>query len=220
MTGDKWLMSKGRRRLELATIAGLAPVLGLVAVPAALAVNQAQDGGPFIHEVDRALTPSRPYRAKKFGDPANTSRVMTLCRKAMLDELPQLVDIINQKDNPNRMSLWGPRADHPDHRADQFAAVFEADYELGCLWEETLALYNPGILSTYANLSHSNNLEALTESERFSADGIILLNGIVRARADIYDRQVASPGHDIRLLSQTYDMAVGNYQQYAQRVLG
>jgi len=219
LTGDAWLTSKRRRRLELFVIAGFSPLLGAVALPATLGVRHAQGGGPIVHEVPRSLYPGHEFNAKKFGDPENKSRLLTICRKAMLDELPQLADIIRRNGPHENMSLWGPRADTPEHTADLFAAVYEADYELGCWWEEARSMQNPGVLSTYAIHSHANNLEALTEAERFSADEKLHINALLRAQADVYDRRVASPGHDIRLLNQAYGMAVANYQQYTQRLI-
>jgi lipopolysaccharide/colanic/teichoic acid biosynthesis glycosyltransferase len=127
----------------------------------------------------------------------------------MIDELPQAVDILR-----GSMSLFGPRADKPEHIDDLFGAI--EDEELRDRWLEARSSQKPGIVSSYAIHSHAHNLEGASEDERFSDAEILAQNALQRATLDIRDFEHASLAYDMGLLKAASSMAVGNYAHYAQ----
>lgn len=111
-----------------AALAALSPLL--LAIAAAVKL---QDGGPVLFRQVRAGKGGRPFEILKFrtmrpggGGPLVTSgadaRVTPLgrvLRRAKLDELPQLVNVLR-----GEMSVVGPRPEVP-----RYVALFQADYD-------------------------------------------------------------------------------------------
>lgn len=205
--GEAWIDSPERRALESSLVIACAPPLGGLACGAAGVIAATEGPSNVIHRAERALYPGDYFTMRKLGDPESDSPILTLFRKAMLDELPQAIDILQ-----GRMSLIGPRADKPTHIANLFDAI--EDDKLRERWAEVRAKQKPGIISSYAIESHSRNLEASPEYVRFSADETLRRNALRRARLDIDDFDRASLRHDVRLLGAAGLMVKGNYLRY------
>ncbi|HVX47939.1 MAG TPA: sugar transferase [Candidatus Saccharimonadales bacterium] len=199
--GEAWIESPRRRTVEKALIAPL--------MPAARSIAAAGVVVPVIHEVPRSSYPGDHFLLKKFGDPEKDTALLRIFRKAMVDELPQILDIWE-----GSMALIGPRADEPEHIDGLFDAI--GDPDLRDRWQAARELQRPGIISSYAVHSHRHNLDALPESSRFSEEEARAANAHLRARLDIADLENASFNHDMRLIAATASMAVANYIHYAQ----
>ena len=118
-------MSLGKRALDIAIALGalavFSPLLGVIALAIRL-----EDGGPVFYRQTRMGLDGRPFDIVKFrsmkvgaedesgpvwagaGDPRCT-RVGRLLRRASLDELPQLLNVVK-----GEMSLVGPRPERPE----------------------------------------------------------------------------------------------------------
>jgi lipopolysaccharide/colanic/teichoic acid biosynthesis glycosyltransferase len=161
--------------------------------------------------VDRSLYPGHRFEVKKIGDPEADDKLLRICRQAMIDELPQVIDIIR-----GDMTLIGPRADKPEHIEELFASI--EDEELRERWRTAREAQKPGIISAYAVHSHSKNLAGDPEYTRFSQSSEIASNALTRAQLDIYDAENASLRHDLRLLGRAARMAASNYLAYYRRM--
>ncbi|HVV66553.1 MAG TPA: sugar transferase [Candidatus Saccharimonadales bacterium] len=202
--GEAWINSAQKRRLETALISPVVPVAGAVALTHRLV--------PTIHEVPRSLYPGHTFTAKKIGDPGRDTLALRWLRRAMVDELPQILDV--QKGD---MTLIGPRADEPEHIDQLFEAVEDTD--MRSRWEYARSRQRPGIISTYAVHSHRHNLAGVSESARYSEEEERAANARMRAVMDIADFEAASLMHDVALIKATANMAVSNYARYAQNLV-
>lgn len=209
-TGEAWIKSSGKRAFEKAIIGTASPIIGALVVPAMAGIAVSQKHSHVVHRTERSSRPGHAFLARKLGDPDKNGPIETLIRKAMVDELPQVIDIWR-----GSMALFGPRAGEPKHIERLFASI--EDTELHEPWMEARAAQKPGIISTYANYSHAHNLEGLPEEDRFSEEESLRFNALIRATFDLQDFNQASLGYDARLLLATSRMAVGNYARYAQR---
>ena len=205
--GEAWIESPQKRALETVLIGPVLPAIGGVALVATAAVSAAEGPGQAIHKVPRSLYPGNTFMVRKLGNPRVESRLLRAFRQAMIDELPQVLDILG-----GSMALVGPRADTPAHIEELFAAI--EDDDLRDRWGEVRSKQKPGIISSYAVHSHAHNLEGLSESVRFSEEAQISSNAHLRATLDVDDFTAASSGHDLRLVSETAKMALHNYNHY------
>lgn len=203
--GEAWIESDQKRALEKVLIGPLLPAAGGLAVAARL--------GGGLHDVPRSLYPGDTFKMKKLGDPERDSFMLRWARRAMIDELPQVLSI-----HEGSMTLIGPRADKPEHIRDLFDALGE-DSDLRDQWQEVRFRQKPGIISAYAIHSHRRNLEGVPENVRFSQEEAIVANARLRAELDIADFEAASLRHDLHLVRATAGMAVANYTQYAQNLV-
>lgn len=204
---NRWIESRRRRGLELGLIGVAAPLLGGAALVASGMIARRYGRGAVTTEIDRSLYPGHRFTVKKLGDPESEERLLRLCRQAMIDEVPQVVDIIR-----GDMALFGPRADKPQHIEELFAAI-END-ELRERWRQVRSDQKPGIISSYAILSHGNNLNGDPEYSRFGNADVRARNAELRARCDIHDHDNCGFRHDLSLVAKTVVMAFGNYRQY------
>lgn len=202
--GDAWIESAQKRRLETAVISPLLPAAGAVAV-----TNRFRQT---MHEVPRSLYPGDTFITRKLGDPDQDTPLLRWFRRAMVDELPQVLEVWE-----GSMTLIGPRADEPEHIEQLFAALEDTD--LRDRWQEVRFRQRPGIVSSYAVHSHRHNLEGVSEGARFSEEEARAINARQRATMDIADFEAASFGHDLRLLGGTAAMAAANYGHYARNLL-
>lgn len=209
-TGEAYISSPDKRALELGVITAMAvPLGGAAVVGTDIAVAHERTGHVF-HEVDRALYPGDLFSVRKLGNPFDNSPAMLTLRKAMVDEIPQVADVIAGK-----MSLVGPRADKPDHVEQLFDALDSQD--LAEQWQYVRSHQKPGILSSYAAYSHSRNLGGRSEAARLKTYVAKTENARRRAKDDIADFENASLHCDLQLLLATAAMAKTNYKTYIKR---
>lgn len=202
--GEAWIESSQKRAVETALVSPLLPVASGLAV-----INNVYQT---TYEVPRSLYPGDRFAMKKLGDPNLDTFLLRCFRRAMIDELPQVLDVLE-----GSMTLIGPRADTPDHMVQLFDAIEDSD--LRDNWKEVRFRQKPGIISGYAVHSHRHNLKGLTESERFSEEEKRAQNARLRAELDIADFEAASLGYDMRLVRATAGMAVANYTHYVRNFL-
>lgn len=211
-SGEAWIKSPEKQAFERTVVASLLPAIGGIVLSTAGVLRVSQKGSRVLHSVPRSLYPGHVFTMKKLGDPDGDSRVQRLFRQAMVDELPQAENILR-----GSMSLFGPRADKPSHIEELFGAI--EDENLRDRWLEARSKQKPGIISSYAIYSHTHNLEGSSEYERFSAEEVLAQNALDRATRDIHDFENTSLGYDLGLLKGAGQMAIGNYQHYAQLLL-
>lgn len=209
---NRWIESRRRRGLELGLLGIAAPLLGGAAMVASGAIARRYGRGAITTETERSLYPGNRFTVKKLGDPESEDRLLRLCRQAMVDELPQAMDIVR-----GDMALFGPRADKPQHIEELFAAI--EDDRLRERWQQVRSAQKPGIISSYAILSHGNNLNGDPEYSRFGNANARARNAELRARCDVHDYDNCGFCHDISLLAKTAVMAFGNYRQYYRRAV-
>lgn len=202
-TGEAWVGSAQKRRLETFIISPLVPAVGAIAV-----VDRFT---PVTHAVPRSLYPGNTFATKKLGNPTRDTFALRWMRRAMIDELPQILDI-----RKGTMTLVGPRADEPEHIEQLFDAI--EDNSVRSRWEYARSSQKPGIISTYAVHSHRNNLAGVSESTRYSEDEKRAINARMRATMDIADFEAASFQYDRKLIRATASMAISNYAQYTQNL--
>ncbi len=213
-TGEQWISSRSRRSIELAIVTTAAPGIGLAALVACGALRLENGSASFISQVERSLYPGQRFMMRKLGDPHSNSRVNTLCRKAMIDEIPQFAAIVR-----GDMALFGPRADAPDHVENTFTILQE--YNQG-LFDATLVAHarqKPGLVSSYAIYSHAHNLDGLSESQRFPHGTALEQNALFRGTCDTHDYISASFDYEKSLLISAASMVRHNYAHYAQTAL-
>jgi hypothetical protein len=208
-SGEAWIKSPEKQAFEKTIVASLLPAIGGITVSAAAVLRVSQRDSRVLQSIPRSLYPGHVFTMKKLGDPDSNSRVQRLFRQAMIDELPQAANILR-----GSMSLFGPRADKPSHIEELFGAI--EDENLRDRWLEARSKQKPGIISSYAIYSHTHNLEGTSEYTRFSAEEVLTLNALDRATRDIHDFENTSLAYDLGLLKGAGQMAVGNYQHYAQ----
>ncbi len=209
--GEAWIKSPGKRAFEVAAVGSLSPAIGGAALSTVVLLSASQKPGRVTHHAARSLYPGHIFSMQKFGDPDSNSRVQRLCHQAMIDELPQALDVLR-----GSMSLFGPRADKPDHIVKLFGAI--EGTELQKRWLEARSEQKPGIISSYSVHSHTHNLEGTPEYVRFSGseEEVLRQNAIIRARLDVQDFEQASFAHDRQLLVSAGQMVLGNYHHYAE----
>lgn len=204
-----YVESRRKRVLEVGLVGITSPALGACALAIAGVLGKKHGKEAITTRVDRSLIPDKSFTMNKFGHPEKDGKLLKVLRQSMLDELPQVLDIVR-----GRMTLIGPRADRPRHIEQLFAAI--DDEQLRERWLEVRAHQKPGIISSYALHSHSRNLEGLPEDARVSQQ-YRHDNARLRAELDIRDYESAGMRHDVRLLGQTARLVCTNYRYYWQR---
>lgn len=205
-TGEAWIESPQKRATEIALVGPLLPAAGGIAVTNRVVQN--------IYQVERSLFPGDLFMMKKLGNPEREAFLHRWLRRAMVDELPQVLDVAQ-----GSMSLIGPRADTPEHIDGLFDAVASEDPHLHDEWKEVRFAQKPGIISSYAVHSHRHNLEGISESARLTDDEALAANARLRATLDIADFHAASIIHDLRLVRATALMGAANYGHYLKNFL-
>ncbi|HVA10923.1 MAG TPA: sugar transferase, partial [Candidatus Dormibacteraeota bacterium] len=189
--GEAWIKSPEKRAFEVATVGSLLPAIGGTALTTAILLSASQKHDRVTHYVSRSLYPGHVFSMQKLGDPDSNSRVQRWCHQAMIDELPQALDVLG-----GSMSLFGPRADKPAHIVNLFGSI--EGTELHKRWLEVRSEQKPGIISSYSVHSHAHNLEGTPEYVRFSGseEEILRQNAIIRAELDVQDFEQASFSRD------------------------
>lgn len=208
--GREWIESSSKRRFEQGALLSISPLLGVTSLAASGLLAVRNKSLLVCNEVDRSLYPGHAFTMKKIGNPKSNDTLQRILRQAMVDEIPQAVDIMK-----GSMSLIGPRADTPEHINQLFDAIDNDN--LREQWTEVRSLQKPGIISSYAVHSHAHNLAGDTEAARFSEDELRTQNAHLRATLDIADFEAASLRNDIALIRGTAQMALANYRAYLSR---
>jgi hypothetical protein len=211
--GEEWIDSPERRAFEVASVVTMAPLLGFIGGTACGAIRL-MDGpaAPLITSVERSLYPGDHFTASKLGSLESDSKISVICRQAMIDEFPQFQAVLLGK-----MSLFGPRANEPEHVDALFGSI--EDHPAYGLWLAACIAQKAGIISSYAILSHGFNLEGLTEKARISDEEALRINALKKASLDVQDFERASFRYELGLVSKTLGMSSSNYLKYMKRAV-
>lgn len=212
-SGADYISSYEKRAFELSIVGAGSPVFAVAGLSTAALLARKEGIGRVMGWGWRSIYPGEEFRIRKFGDPEKNSPLLALIRKAMLDELPQTMDVVK-----GDLSLIGPRAVLPEHLGRLVESM--TDTGLRSEWLASRAIQKPGILSSYSIFSHGQNLGGLAEHARFYETEALRQNANFMASCDLRDIDSASICHDAGLLISAGRMALANYGKYAQRLLG
>lgn len=173
-----------------------APVIGAVALSniveqGSLIYSQervGQGGEPFsIHKI-RSLRADTPLTTSQGVDDPRATRVGRIIRKAHIDELPQLHNILR-----GDMAFFGPRPLIAIDLENGRAVLSRNSYDE---WEDVYMRSKPGGISTFAIKTRSHDAPTTTEQ-----------SWVLRAAGDIYDFQHMSRRYERKLAAAVLSLA-------------
>jgi len=183
-----------KRMLDV-TLAGIAPLLALLAIGIRLA-----GPGPIFYRAQRVGRDSRPFtmyklRTMRIGDAATTvitaqgdPRIFPLgrlLRRLKLDELPQLVNILR-----GEMSIVGPRPEDPSMVQRFYAPFYYKSFDV------PPGLTSPGSIYAY---THGEAQLDLRDAERSYGEQLLP----IKMALDLVYVARAGVGYDIALICRT-----------------